>query len=486
MISNFSRLARWPARELRRLQDRMLATYLREDLVPFSPYYSRLFAERGIDVEDIESVADLARLPFTTKEDLVRELEVDPLSFVLQPTAEKIRASWPMARLLPLAVRRVLKGEADVRRVLSKEYRPIFMTATTGRSAHPVSFLYSKVDLRRLAAAGRRLAVVLGLTMEDRILNLFPYAPHLAFWQTAFAGFESRIFVLSTGGGKTIGTVGNVRALSRMKPTCIIGVPSYVYHILRTAEAEGEQLPWLKVVVLGAEKVTDGLKRRVAELCERVGAPGVSVQGTYGFTEAKMAWGEVSSGGYMLYPDMEIFEIINPDTGEVLPEGASGEIVYTALGARGTAILRYRTGDFCEGGITWAPCPVTGRTLPRLSSRITRLSNCTDYRLTKVKGTLIDLNHIVTLLGDRREVEEWQLEIRKQHDDPAEVDIMTLYAAAAPGMTIDPAALSRMIFDATEVSLNAVIIEDVPTLVARIGLETEMKEKRIVDHRPED
>lgn len=486
MIANFSRFCRWPARELRRLQDRLLVEYLREDLVPFSPYYARLFREHGLDVDSVEGVDDLARLPFTTKDDLVRELDADPLSFVLQPTAETIREAWPLGRLFPLAVRRLLKGEADVRRVLQREYRPIFMTATTGRSARPISFVYSKTDLVRLGTAGRRLAAVLGLSMEDRILNLFPYAPHLAFWQTAFAGFEARIFVLSTGGGKTVGTAGNLRALAKMKPTCIIGVPSYVYHILRTAEAEKVELPSLKTIVLGAEKITDGLKERLTALARNLGASRVHVRGTYGFTEAKTAWAEAPSGGYVLYPDMEIFEIVDPETGAVKGPGESGEIVYTSLGAHGTAILRYRTGDWAEGGITWEPCPATGRSLPRLSSRISRLSNRTDYRLTKVKGTLVDLNHIMTILHDRPEIEEWQIEIRKANDDPAEVDVMTLYCAARAGATVDREAVSRAVFDATEVSLNAVIVEDLPSLVARIGLETEMKEQRVVDRRPKE
>lgn len=484
MIANFSRFCRWPARELRRLQDRHLVDYLREDLVPFSPYYARLFRERGIEVDSIQGVEDLAALPFTTKDDLVRELDADPLSFVLQPTAETIRSAWPMGRLLPLAIRKLLKGEADVKRVLQREYRPIFMTATTGRSARPISFVYSKTDLVRLGAAGRRLAHVLGLTMEDRILNLFPYAPHLAFWQTAFAGFEARIFVLSTGGGKTVGTAGNLRALAKMKPTCIIGVPSYVYHILRSAEAEGVEVPTLRTIVLGAERITDGLKARIADLCGRLGAARVQVRGTFGFTEAKTAWAESAAGGYVLYPDMEVFEIVDPETGAVKGPGESGEIVYTSLGAHGTAILRYRTGDWAEGGITWEPCPITGRTLPRLSSRISRLSNRTDYRLTKVKGTLVDLNHIMTILSDRPEIEEWQLEIRKANDDPADVDIMTLYCSPRAGASIDREAVSRAIFDATEVSLNGVVVEELAALVARIGLETEMKEQRVVDRRP--
>jgi phenylacetate-coenzyme A ligase PaaK-like adenylate-forming protein len=462
----------------------MLARFLREDVAPFSPYYGALFEERGIDVGEIDTLEDLAMIPFTTKQDLVEALDEDPLSFVLKPTLEGIRSEWPLARSLPLALRKALKGEADVKRVLEKEYLPIFMTATTGRAARPISFLYSKFDMWRLAVAGRRNADVIGFTSADRGLNLFPYAPHLAFWQVAFAGFEARVFMLSTGGGKTIGTLGNLRACAKMRPTAILGVPSYVYHLLRCAEEEKIRLDALERIVLGAEKVADGLKEKLVEICCRLGAKGPTVTGTYGFTEAKMAWSECPGGaGYHLYPDMGIIEIIDPETGKVQPEGTGGEIVYTALNARGTVVLRYRTGDVSEGGITTEPCPHCGRTVPRLSSRITRLSNHTGFQLTKVKGTLVDLNHISALLTDMREIEEWQIEIAKENDDPAEVDIMRLHVAAAPGATLDAKRISAAVFDATEVAVNEVRVHDLPEMINRLGLETEMKEKRIVDRR---
>ncbi|MEK8022896.1 MAG: AMP-binding protein [Candidatus Hydrogenedentota bacterium] len=492
MISNWSRFTAWPAREMKRLQDRLLVDFLREDLVPFSSYYAKLFDEQDIDVDEINAVSDLAGLPFTTKSDLIAALDEDPLAFVLRPTADLIRAHWPLARKLPLLARKLFKGEADVKRVLEKEYLPIFMTATTGRAAKPVSFLYTRADMYRLRTAGRRTADVIGLTSADRCINLFPYAPHLAFWQVAFAGFESGIFMLSTGGGKTIGTAGNIRAMEKVKPTCLLGVPSYVYHILRCAEKEGLKLSSINTIVLGAEKVPPGLKERLSDLVVRLGGKPPRVVGTYGFTEAKMAWSECDGGtqgressGYHLYPDMEIIEIVEPETGRVVGEGESGEIVYTSLDGRGTAVLRYRTGDYCEGGITYGPCPHCGKTLPRLSSNITRLSNVKDVSLTKVKGTLVDLNHIASLLSDASEIEEWQLEISKLNDDPSEVDVMTLSFTPVAGARIEPKEISRRIFDATEVALNKVEVLALPEMVAKLGLETELKEKRIIDRRAE-
>ena len=84
---------------------------------------------------------------------------------------------------------------------------------------------------------------------------------------------------------------------------------------------------------------------------------------TYGFTEAKMAWPEcpypegAESAGFHLYPDFGIIEIVDPKTGEPVGEGQPGEIVFTPLDARGTVVLRYRTGDLIDGGLVYEPCP---------------------------------------------------------------------------------------------------------------------------------
>lgn len=479
-----------PPHKIREFQDRLLSDYLKREVAAFSPYYSRVFAEQNVPISEINGVRDLSRLPFTTKELLICAADQDPLAFVLQPDAQKIRAHWPITRKLTMLAMKLSGGDRAVRRALGREYLPVFMTATTGRAARPVSFLYSNTDMRRLSMAGIRMAGIMGLSPADRAVNLFPYAPHLAFWQVAFAGLEAGVFMLSTGGGKTVGTGGNLRVLDKVNPTCILGVPSYVYHLLRRAESEGIRVPALRMIVLGAEKVPAGLKEKLIDLAVRLGATRPRVLGTYGFTEAKMAWGECDRDvttddvGYHLFPDMGIIEIVDPETGRVMEDGQSGEIVYTSLGAHGTAVVRYRTGDFARGGILRGPCPACGRTVPRLTSDITRLSNRKDFRLTKVKGTLVDLNHIASILGDMREIEEWQIEISKLNDDPVEIDVMTLYISPAKGSTLNTQSISRQIFEATEVAVNRVNIIPLEEMIARIGLENEMKEKRFVDRRP--
>ena len=92
--------------------------------------------------------------------------------------------------------------------------------------------------------------------------------------------------------------------------------------------------------------------------------------------------------GYHLSPELGLLEIVNPETGDPVEDGQPGEVVYTPLDARGTIVMRYRTGDLVEGGMTWKPCPACGRTVPRLIGRISRVSEKRRMQLDKLKGDL--------------------------------------------------------------------------------------------------
>ena len=160
---------------------------------------------------------------------------------------------------------------------------------------------------------------------------------------------------------------------------------------------------------------------------------------TYGFTEAKMAWCEclfpvdAEPSGYHLYPDLGIVEIVDPETGALKDDGEPGEIVFTSLDARGSCVLRYRTGDIVEGGVTYEPCPHCGRVMPRLVGRISRRSDVREMQLDKIKGTLVDFNELEHVLDDMPRVGSWQIELRKANDDPLEVDELVLHISLADG-----------------------------------------------------
>jgi len=482
---------RWqslPERAIRELQTEKLRGFLRHVVLPFSAHYRELFSEHALDADSIRSLDDLRRIPFTTKTDL--------LNTSAHPQRAKELVLVPdrhvLARRPATLLRALACGRSRVREELESEYRPIFLTSTTGRSADPIPFLFTRHDLANLAMTGRRTFEVCGAQREMRLLNMFPYAPHLAFWQTHYGGEAFGVFVASTGGGKVVGTEGQLRFIRKIHPDVLIGMPTFVYHVLHQAVEENMQCESLKRIVLGGEKVPDGMRRKLLSLAHQLGARDVDVIGTYGFTECKMAFAECPRGldapscGYHLYPDLGIFEVVDPKSGEPLPPNSPGELVFTPLDSRGTVVLRYRTGDVIDGGLTYAPCPNCGRRVPRLVGNISRSTEVREMHLDKIKGTLVDFNELEHLLDDCAQVGAWQIELRKRDDDPLEIDELILHVAKHNG--ISKAQLTRELNERfiarAEIHPNKIIFHDSDKMRALQGVGSELKERKLVDHRP--
>jgi phenylacetate-CoA ligase len=470
------------SRALRAWQMLKLRNYLARTVLPFSPHYGPLFKENRIRPGALVSHADLARIPFSAKEDLLKNAR----AFVLTPD-ERILKRRPANILGAL-----LRGREAVKDELEREFRPLMMTSTTGRSAEPAPYLYTAYDIETLSIAGARVMRICGARRDMRMLNMFPFAPHLAFWQTHYAGTEFGVFMVSTGGGKALGTEGNLRLMRKVDPDVIIGMPTFLYHVLCAAAQDGVRCTKLSKIVLGGEKAPEGMRRRLRDLANDLGAGDVDVLPTYGFTEAKMAWPQCrcedadESSGYHLSPDLGIVEIIDPATGRQLPEGEAGEIVWTPLAARGSVVLRYRTGDIAQGGLVYGACPHCGRNMPRLMGEISRTSEIREMRLDKLKGTLVDFNQLEHVLDNCAQVATWQLEIRKAHDDPHELDELILHVQKADGISDD--AVRRVLLDRfaseTETHPNRIVFHSGEELRDMQGVGAALKEQRVVDHRP--
>jgi phenylacetate-CoA ligase len=385
-----------------------------------------------------------------------------------------------------------LRGRKRVKQELEAEFRPIFMTCTTGRSAEPTPFFFTRRDLTHLETAGKRLVEICNARPEDKLLNTLPFAPHLAFWLAHYAGTSGGVLTLSSGGGKVMGTEGNIRHLRKFKPDALIGIPTFIYHLLHQAAEEGAHCENLRRIVLGGEKVSDGLRHKLRDLARELGASNVDVLATYGFTEAKMAWSECPfphdqvSSGYHIYPELGIFEVIDPKTGAALPPGNPGELVFTPLDARGSVVLRYRTGDFLDGGLTYEPCPHCGRSLPRLVGNISRSSEIKEMHLDKIKGTLVDFNELEHVLDDAPHIGSWQIELRKVNDDPHELDELILHVQKTNGT--DELHLRRELeqrcISQLEIQPNRIVFHDAEEIRALQGVGKLLKEQKLVDHRP--
>jgi phenylacetate-CoA ligase len=482
---------RWqqlPEAEIRRLQAEKLRHYLRSVVIPFSPHYRELFREQFLEAGSIRTLDDLQRLPFTKKSDLLPTPEHPERfkEFILTPDRETL------ARRPATVLRAILHGRKKVEAELSAEFRPVSMYFTTGRSTEPLAFLLTRHDLDNLASASRRLMEVCGARPEIRMLNAFPFAPHLAFWFTHQAGVSFGVLSVSSGGGKVLGTEGNLRLIKKLKPDAIAGVPTFIYHLLQQAIEGKVRCENLKIIALGGEKTSDGLRRKLHDMASELGARNVSVLSIYGFTEGKLAWAECPfppdqpSGGFHLYPDLGIIEIVDPKTGRTVPSGQPGEIVFTPLDARGTVVLRYRTGDYTDGGLVYEPCPYCGRTLPRLVGRISRSSEIKEMRLDKIKGTLVDFNELEHVLDDAPHIGAWQLELRKAGNDPFALDELVLHVSKTDS-TEDQQLIRELhdrFYSQTEVHPNQIIFHNTAEMCRLLGVGVVIKEQKIVDHRP--
>ncbi len=479
------------ANERKVWQGRAFGRFVRDQVAPYSPFYRKLFAQQRIDPTQLRSLDDLRRIPFTTKEDLLPTAERPDAArdFILTPTEETLRAHLPLSRKLQFLGQSALGRKDRVRASLQSEYNPETLLVTTGRSAGSVPVFLTPHDRRRLVEAGRRICGHLDLKSgRDRTLSLFPYAPHLAFWQVSACGEGANVLTFNSGGGRIIPTTRLLETIATFRPTCIAGMPGFVGHLLRQAVAENRDWSSVKVVTLGGENVPQGLADKLSQLLMRVRAPKARVVSVLGFTEARSCWTECHHGrfGFHTNPDMEVLEIVDPATGDPLPEGATGELVYSCLNGRGSVLLRYRTGDIIEGGVSESePCRGCGSLVPRIRSDLARVSNVRELNLSKVKGTLVNLNDLSSIITGDAGVEEWQLEICKRNDDALDVDELVLNVSqrgTEPLSNLE-ARLQSAIFARSELHVNHIRSMPLAEVVARLGTETQTKEDRIVDRR---
>ncbi len=298
------------------------------------------------------------------------------------------------------------------------------------------------------------------------------------------------MLVVSTGGGKLRGTEGNLDLIRRLEPEFVMGIPSYVYHVFREAVNAGQDLSYVEGIILGGEAISPGGRQQLVDLAEQGGADDPDVLVTYAFTEARMAWPECPAPpddppGYHYYPDMNYFELRDPESGEIVPHEEGGELVYTPLDARGSVVLRYRTGDLCQA-IEWGDCPHCGRSLPRIMGPIERVSKIEGLKLDKVKGTLINFNDLQRMLDEHPMLEEWQIEFRKENDDPMGLDEIHLHIN--PRSELDRSdveeRLTEDIRQNAEVRPNRIHFHDYDEMLERLGMETKLKEERFLDNRP--
>ena len=314
-----------PYQQLRQLQNDRFMKQLRHvwDNVP---YYRQKMEDKGVTIDDIHSVDDLHKLPFLSKDDL---REAYPYGLKGKPLSECVR-----------------------------------IHSTSGTTGKRVVAFYTQHDVDLWEDCCARAIVAAGGTKEDVV--------HVAYGYGLFTGGAGL-----HGGSHKVGCLtlpmssGNTdRQLMFMEDlgsTILCCTPSYAAYLAETIHERGLQDKiHLKAGIFGAEAWSEDMRQDIQNKL------GIKAYDIYGLTETSgpgEAFECEAQTGMHINEDHFIAEIIDPDTGEVLPEGSKGELVFTAITKEAFPLLRYRTKDICV--LTREKCPC-GRTHVKMSKPMGR------------------------------------------------------------------------------------------------------------------
>ena len=334
-------------------------------------FYKSRFA--GIDINDIKTMKDFEKLPFTDKDDL--------------------RQAYPLG-LQAVPDEKILR-----------------IHSSSGTTGAPVIIPYTKKDIEDWAIMFKRCYETAGITSLDRI----HITPGYGLW-TAGIGFQAGCELLGAmaipmGPGNTD---KQIKMMIDMKSTVLCGTSSYVLLLAEEIERRGlRDKIHLKKGVIGSERWGDKMRARIASEL------GVELYDIYGLTEIYGPGIGINcekQGAMHMWTDYMYYEIIDPKSGEVLPEGESGELVVTTLQKEGAPLIRYRTHDLTRAIPGTCEC---GLEYPRIDAIIGRSDD-----MVKVRGAIIYPSSVDKLLATIDGVSsEYQIMIDHMNGK----DILTLF-----------------------------------------------------------
>ncbi|MBU4001137.1 MAG: phenylacetate--CoA ligase, partial [Proteobacteria bacterium] len=344
-----------PREDLEQVQMRRLQATL-ERAYYNVPFYRAQFDKNSILPSDIKSIADLQKLPFTAKQDL--------------------RDNYPFG-MFAVPMDNVVRIHAS--------------SGTTGK---PTVVGYTARDIRTWSELMARALAAGGATRGDIIHNAYGYGLFTGGLGVHYGAEKLGASVIPVSGGNT------KRQIVLMKdfgPTILTATPSYALHLSEAALEMGESFEHFKFKfgIFGAEPWSEKMR---GELEEKLFLTAVDI---YGLSEVMgpgvaMECHEAKKGLH-IFEDHFIPEIINPDTGEVLPYGETGELVFTSITKEAFPVIRYRTRDITS--LNPEPC-ICGRTHIRMN----RVSGRTDDMLI-IRGVNVFPSQIESVLMEFKGIE---------------------------------------------------------------------------------
>lgn len=386
-------------------------------------FYQKKF--EGIDIDAIQSQEDFEKLPFSWKGDL---RDAYPLGLAAVPDTEIVR-----------------------------------IHSSSGTTGTPVIIPYTKKDVEDWALMFKRCYETAGLTKADRV----QITPGYGLW-TAGIGFQAGAealgaMVIPMGPGNTD---KQLKMMVDMQSTVLCATSSYALLLAEEiARREiGDQIQ-LKKGIIGSERWGEKMRKRIASEL------GVKLYDIYGLTEVYGPGIGISCDhecGMHYWDDYLYFEIVDPKTGEIVPDGEIGELVITTLCKEGAPLIRYRTHDLTRFLPGECAC---GLSYPRIDTLIGRTDD-----MIKVKGVNIFPSQIDELL---KEIPGASSEYQVMIDHLNGKDILTLFVEKEKGT--DSEILEHLIADLFKLKIGISIVVK-PVQIGDLP-RSEKKSTRIFDNR---
>ncbi|MBE0504146.1 MAG: phenylacetate--CoA ligase [Desulfuromonadales bacterium] len=415
------------ALQLKRLQQVLQRVYRNV------PFYEESFDNAGISPDAIKSLADLQRLPFTTKQDM---RDSYPYGLFAAPMEEIVR-----------------------------------IHASSGTTGKPTVVGYTSRDISNWSDLMARSFVAAGAHRGDIIHNAYGYGLFTGGLGAHYGAERLGASVIPISGGNTKRQIMIMQDFGSTVLTC---TPSYSLFMAEEARTEGIDFKNLKlrVGIFGAEPWSEAMRREIETklnldaidiygLSEIMG-PGVAIE----CIEAK--------SGLHIWEDHFIPEIIDPESGEVLPEGTQGELVITTITKEGIPLIRYRTRDITS--LTYAPC-ICGRT----HARLTRMSGRSDDMLI-IRGVNVFPSQIESILVRVEGVEPHYLLIvdREENLDTLEVQVEVGEELFSDEIKVLQSLAKRI---EKEIKENLGVTSRVKLVEPKTIQRSEGKAKRVIDNR---
>ncbi|UTS81469.1 phenylacetate--CoA ligase PaaK [Phaeobacter piscinae] len=395
------------------------------------PMYTQRFDEAGVHPDDLQQLSDLAKFPFTYKNDLRDNY---PFGLFAVPRSEIMR-----------------------------------LHASSGTTGKPTVVGYTANDISNWADLVARSLRASGLRKGDMVHNAYGYGLFTGGLGAHYGIERLGATVVPMSGGQTEKQVG---LITDFKPDGIMVTPSYMLNILEQYHKVGMDPRdcSLKVGIFGAEPWTDAMRREVEEAFD------MHAVDIYGLSEI-MGPGVANEcvetkDGPVIWEDHFLPEIIDPQTGEVLPDGELGELVFTTLTKEGLPMVRYRTRDLTR------LLPGTARSMRRMEKITGRSDDMIILRGVNVFPSQVEEQ----LLATGGLAPYYQIELYKS----GRMDAMRVFVEATPDATdeLSKTAAARMLTKRIKdmVGVSTEIIVGEPGSVER----SQGKAKRVVDNRSKE